>query len=47
VYKADGSLIYEEVLPAKCSIAAVPVGNTGAEQILVGGEGTVWSYTAK
>jgi hypothetical protein len=44
VYDSAGSLVYQEVLPGRCeAVAALPLG-TGAEALLVGGEGTVTKY---
>jgi hypothetical protein len=45
VYDPSKRLVYQEVLPSGSSIAAIPIGSSGAEQILVGGNGTVWAYT--
>ncbi len=45
VYDANKALVYEEVLPEECeSLAALPLGKTGAEALLVGGEGKVLQY---
>ena len=47
VYDSKKLLVYQEVLPSGSSIAGLSVGASGKEQLLVGGEGKVWSYTAK
>ena len=46
-YDANKALVYQEVLPETCqTLAALPLGKTGAEALLVGGEGKVWEYCA-
>ena len=39
------TLAYAEKLPEPCmALAAIPVGNSGAQALLVGGKGRVWEY---
>jgi len=47
LYDADKALVYHEILaePSR-AIAAIPIGASGAEAILIGGEGRVLKYTA-
>lgn len=46
VYDPAGKLVYQEVLPeASASIAAISLDNSGAESILIGGEGHVTRYS--
>jgi len=45
LYDANKALVYQEVLPETCAaLAAMPLGKTGAEALLVGGEGKVLQY---
>jgi hypothetical protein len=45
VYDPNGTLVYHEVLPEPCpSIAAVSLGDSETEVLLVGGEGKVYQY---
>jgi hypothetical protein len=47
VFDREQKLVYHETLPGMCdSLAVMPLGKTGAEALLVGGEGKVWEYTA-
>lgn len=49
VYDQGGDLVYQEVLPeGKGSIAVLSsVDGRGREEVLVGGEKTIWRYKAK
>jgi len=47
LYDPGRKLVYEEVLPSGYSVAATPLDSSGAEQIMVGGDGIVWSFTLK
>lgn len=49
VYSADGKLIYHEILPEDAeTIAVLPSEKVGEpEEILVGGNQTIWRYIAK
>jgi hypothetical protein len=49
VYDERGGLVYHEILPEQCHAVAVlpPEGEGGAEEVLVGGEKTVWRYAAR
>lgn len=50
VYDSRGKLVYHELLPEECAdVVALPAedGGDGAEEILVGGEKTVWRYAAR
>ncbi len=45
VFDSSKKLVYEEVLAEPCqSVAAIKLGKTGAESLLVGGEGRVLRY---
>jgi len=45
VYSSDEELVYQEVLSEACaSVAAMSSDESGAERLLVGGEGKVWEY---
>ncbi|HEV2802939.1 MAG TPA: hypothetical protein VGW12_20910 [Pyrinomonadaceae bacterium] len=48
VYDAQGKLLYHEILPEDCnSVAVLPSAREdGGEDILVGGEKTIWRYAA-
>jgi len=47
LYDTNNALVYQEVLPETCqTLAALPLGKTGAEALLVGGEAKVWEYCA-
>jgi len=47
VFDREKRLVYHETLPGRCeALAAMPLGKTGEEALLVGGEGKVWEYTA-
>lgn len=46
VYDATKALVYQEVLSSGLAIAAIPADWPGEDQLLVGGDGRVWSYTA-
>jgi hypothetical protein len=46
VYNSEGKLVYHEILPEpSASIAAIAADKSGAESILVGGEGHVTRYS--
>jgi uncharacterized protein YodC (DUF2158 family) len=48
VYDSAQTLVYQEVLPESSpSIAAVALDKSGAEALLVGGNGKVWEYRVK
>lgn len=49
VYDYTGKLVYHEILPEGCSDIAVlkSEGDSGPDAVLVGGETTVWRYTAR
>ncbi len=49
VYDAQGKLLYHEILPEACNAlsAFLSEGGAGGEDILVGGERTVWRYAAR
>jgi hypothetical protein len=49
VYRADGKLLYHEVLPVECTaIAVLPKGESKlAQDLIVGGEQRVWRYKAR
>lgn len=49
VYDQQSKLIYHEILPEDCNSIAVleSESGNGAEDVLVGGETTVWRYTAR
>jgi hypothetical protein len=49
LYGADGKLVYQEILPEDCrSIAALPpAGGKGVQELLVGGDETIWRYKAR
>jgi hypothetical protein len=49
VYDAHGKLFYHEILPEECNaIVTLPLENNGrGEDVLVGGEKTIWRYTAR
>jgi hypothetical protein len=45
VYDSKGTLLYQEILPEACaSIGGITLDRSGAETILVGGNGRVWQY---
>jgi hypothetical protein len=45
VFDSKGNLVYQEVLPQECgAIAAAPIGESGNDAILIGGEESVWRY---
>ncbi len=45
VYDAAGALVYQEILGESCpSIAALSLGESETEALLVGGNGKVWRY---
>jgi len=48
VFKASGEITYQEVLPDQChSIAVLPNSNpNNPNELLIGGEKTIWRYTA-
>ena len=47
LYNSNQGLVYQEVLDEPChALAALPLGKTGEEALLVGGEGKVWEYRA-
>jgi hypothetical protein len=48
VYDEQGTLVYHEILPEDCNaIVAFPSENQESEDILVGGEKSVWRYAAR
>jgi sporulation protein YlmC with PRC-barrel domain len=49
IYKSSGEIIYQEVLPEKCSsIALLPGANANnPQELLIGGEQTIWRYRAR
>jgi hypothetical protein len=49
VYRADGKLLYQEVLPSECkAIASLPKGESKlAQALIVGGKQMVWRYEAR
>jgi len=45
LYDKDGQLIYHETLSEPClAVARFPLGQTGPDALLVGGQGCVWQY---
>ncbi|HUE15569.1 MAG TPA: VCBS repeat-containing protein [Planctomycetaceae bacterium] len=45
LFNADRELVYQEEIPGKCAaIMALPDGNSGLDELLVGGANTVWKY---
>jgi hypothetical protein len=46
LYDPRESLVYQEILPSGSCVAAIP-GRAGTDRLFVGGNGIVWSYTAK
>jgi hypothetical protein len=48
VYDEQAKLVYHEILPEDCNaVVAFSSENEGSEDILVGGEGSVWHYAAR
>jgi hypothetical protein len=48
VYDEQGKLVYHEILPEDCNaIVAFSSENEGGEDVLVGGEQSVWRYAAR
>ena len=47
VHSESGELLYHELLPEEAETIEVLPAENGAETILVGGQKTVWRYTAK
>lgn len=49
VYDQQGKLIYQEILPDNCNaiVALPPDNDSDTENILVGGEKTIWRYGAR
>lgn len=48
VYDSTKALVYQEVLPASCaSLAALKIGSSPVEALLVGANGQVWQYQAR
>jgi hypothetical protein len=49
IYKSSGEIIYQEVLPERCSsIAVLPETNANnPQELLIGGEQTIWRYRAR
>lgn len=48
VYDEQGKLVYHEILPEDCNaVVAFSSENEGSEDILVGGERSVWRYAAR
>jgi hypothetical protein len=48
VYDEQGKLVYHEILPEDCNaVVAFSSENEGSEDILVGGEQSVWRYAAR
>jgi hypothetical protein len=44
VYDSSGTLIYHELLPETAETITVLPGENGVEQLLVGGQQTIWKY---
>jgi hypothetical protein len=49
IYKTSGEIIYQEVLPERCSaIAVLPEADANnPQEVLIGGEQTIWRYRAR
>lgn len=49
VYDEQGKLVYHEILPEECNavVSLSSDNDSGSENILVGGENTVWRYTGR
>jgi len=45
LFKLTGEVVYQEVLGEKCrAIAAIPINESAADSILIGGENKIWRY---